>query len=119
MAAKGEGTIQAGEREVRVFFNNRALAQAEEATGKSIVALANGFSDGSVGIGDLAQLLRVGMDAARRELRLGGPAVRMTDAYEVLDWAGFAAVATAVMESVAAVLGYSAGDDDDGDGDPN
>jgi len=107
--ARGEATIIAGEREVRILFTNRALADAEAQIGKSIIAVAQGFADGSSGITETAHLLRAGMEAARRDAGEGGRTVALTDAYVVLDEAGFAAVATAVCEAIAAVLSYGAG----------
>jgi hypothetical protein len=107
MSARGEGTIQADGAEVSVLFTNRALAEAEKAIGRGIIGVAQGFQDGRSGVGDVAQLLRAGMEAARRDQRRGGQAVTLADAYEVLDAAGFTATANVVMTAVAAVLGYS------------
>lgn len=116
MAAYGEGVIVGDERDVVVFFNNRALAQVEAATGKSILAVADGFADGRTGVTDLAHILQAGMEGHRRQARAGGRPVTLNEAYEVLDEAGFSAVATTVMEAVASVLGYSNGEGPD---DPN
>jgi hypothetical protein len=107
MSARGEGTIQANGTAVTVLFTNRALAEAETAIGRGIIGVAQGFQDGRSGVGDVAQLLRAGMEAARRDERRGGRAVTLQDAYEVLDAAGFTATANVVMTAVAAVLGYS------------
>lgn len=111
MGARGEGTIQAGDREVSVLFTNRALADAEKAIGRGIIGVAQGFQDGRSGVGDVAHLLQAGMEAARRDERRGGRSVTIQDAYEVLDKAGFTAVANAVMLAVAAVLEYDGRDD--------
>lgn len=105
--ARGEGIIEANGREIRVLFTNRALAEAEAQMGKSVIGVAQGFVDGQSGITELAHLLRAGMLAARRDAG-ERRATTMVEAYKVLDSAGFAAVAAVVMESVAAVLGYSA-----------
>lgn len=113
--ARGETTIQAGEREVRVLYTNRALAEAEGALGKSIIGVAQGFSAGLSGVTELAHVLRAGMEAARRDARAGGRAIGLEEAYEVLDAAGFASVAQAVFTAVAEVLSYDGG----GDGSPN
>ena len=106
IGARGEATITAGEREVQILYTNRALAEAEQALGKSIVGVAQGFLDGTSGIYDIAQVLHAGMKAARREARERGPQVTLDQVYAVLDQAGFAAVAAAVMEAVTAVLSY-------------
>lgn len=109
--ARGETTIQAGDREVRVLFTNRALAEAEGVLGKSILGVLQGFAEGTSGVSDLVQLLRAGMEAARRDAREGGRAITLTEAYDVLDEAGFAGVAEATFEAVGAVLSYSGGED--------
>lgn len=104
--ARGEGIIQAGEREVRVLFNNRALAEAETQMGKSIVAtLSAAQAKNDIAIKDLAHILRAGMSAARRDNGKGKPAT-LIEAFAVLDWAGFSLVAKEVMTAVAAVLSY-------------
>jgi len=105
--ARGEATIQAGEREVHILFTNRALADAEAQIGKSIIGIAQGFAEGTTGVGDIAHLLRAGMEAARRDARAGGKVVTLNDAFQVLDEAGFTAVSVAVMEAVSAVLSFT------------
>ena len=107
VGARGDATIQAGEREVRVLYTNRALAEAEAQLGRSVIALAQGMSEGQCGITETAHLLRAGMEAQRRDARESGRTVTLGDAYEVLDAAGFPAVIAAVMGAVAEVLGYS------------
>lgn len=124
--ARGEGIIEVGNKEIRVLYTNRALAEAEAQMGKSVLGVAQGFASGSnqAGITEIAHLLRAGMQAARRDSGERGRPASMIEAYKVLDQAGFAAVTAVVMESIAAVLGYSANgdgsEDDDYDGDdPN
>ena len=63
--ARGDVSIQDGEREVRLLYTNRALANAERALGKSVIAVAQAFGTGGCGIYDVAQLLLAGMEAAR------------------------------------------------------
>jgi hypothetical protein len=109
--ARGEATIQAGEREVTILFTNRALAEAEGQIGKSIIGVAQGFAEGTTGIRDIAYLLQAGMEAARRDARAGGKVVTLNDAYQVLDAVGFTAVSVAVMEAVSAVLSFTGGDE--------
>ncbi len=112
--ARGEVTVEVPGREpVTVLFTNRALADAERAVGKSVLEMARGAGDGRLGIADVAQLLYVGMEAARRDARAGGRSYNVNDAYEILDAAGFAAVAAAVMEAMAAVLSYDPGEGGD------
>jgi len=115
MTARGEGIITANGREVVVLFDNRAIANAEKEMGRGIVDVVGSFQSGG-SISDVAVLLRHGMEAARRDQRLGGRAISVVDAYRVMDEAGFTAVATSIMEAVAAVLSYggSAIEDDGG-----
>jgi len=119
--ARGEAVLYAGDQEVRVLFTNKALIDFEKVSGKSVIGVAQGFMGGQAGVSEVAQLLLVGMQAARRDARTGGPAVKMADAIAVMDQVGFSDTAAAVMEAVAGVLGYSQDDaaDDDGDDDPN
>lgn len=94
--------------EITVLFTNRALAEAETALNKSVLQLARQAADGGIGIGDIAQLLAVGMEYARRDAGIPGPRLNLSDAYRVLDAVGFVAAAQAVLESLAAVLSYQA-----------
>jgi hypothetical protein len=104
--ARGDAIIKAGEREVRILFTNRALANAERQIGKSVIAVAQGFARGDTGIGDVAQLLAAGIEAARQEARTGGRATTLNDAYGVMDQVGFERATQAVMEAISAVLSY-------------
>lgn len=113
MAARGEGTIVHEDgSETHVLYTNRALADVEKSTGKSTIAIADGFASGSSGIREMAQVLRAGMEAHRRDAREGGRAVTLNDAYDVLDEVGFAAVAEVTMEGIAAVLSYGVDEED-------
>jgi hypothetical protein len=111
--ARGEAVLMVGDEQVTALYTNRALAEAERATGKTILEIARGAESGNLGIGDVAQLLHVGMEHARRESRAGGRSYTINDAWQVLDMLGFGAVAAAVFEAVAAVLSFSAEDADD------
>lgn len=104
--ARGEATIEAGDREVAVLYTNRALAEAEEQIGKSIIETSQGFAEGKIKVSDVAHLLRAGMEAARRDARTGGRPVSMPAVFEVLDEVGLVAVAEVVMIAVAEVLTY-------------
>lgn len=117
--ARGEGFIQAGDREVRVLFTNRALADSELALGKSVLEVLQGFVDSKSGILDLGQLLRNGMQAARRDSGAGRRTVTLTEAYEVMDEAGFGTVASVIMEAVGAVLGYSSENEEPPEDEPD
>ena len=110
MAVRAEQTIDADGREVRLLYTNRALADIEQQTGKSVIQIAQGFTAGNSGITDVAHALRAGMEAHRRDSRVGGKPVTMEDAYQVMDAVGFAEVAAVVMGAVAEVIGYSGKD---------
>jgi len=108
--ARGEATIQAGEREVHILFTNRALAQVEAQLGRSIIALAQGLADGTCGITEAVHLLGAGMEAARRDAGTSGGRVGLTEAYAVLDEAGYGPVVQAVSEAIAGVLAHGTGE---------
>lgn len=116
-SGRGEGIIRAGEREVRIQFNNRALAEAEQQMKRSVIGVAQGFAQGDTGITEVAHLLRAGMQAARRGR--GGKPATLIEAYLVLDEAGFSAVAEVVMTALAEVLGYDPNAAEDEEADPN
>lgn len=108
MGARSEKILKAGDREVRILFTNRALAEAEAQLGKSVIALAQGFAEGGSGVTDIATLLRSGMEASRRDTKSGGNPVTLNDAYDVMDEVGFSEVSVAVMTALAEVLSYGA-----------
>lgn len=111
MGARGERTFRVGNRDITVLFTNRALAGAERRLEKGIIGIADGLLSGVSGMTEMAVLLQVGMEAARVDARAGGNQISLDRAYEVLDEAGFSAVAVPVMEAVAAVLAYKPEDD--------
>lgn len=116
MSARGEQIITLPDgKEVAVLFTNRALADAEQQMGKSVIGVAQGFTAGQSALTDLAHLLRTGMAAARRDAGNRVP-VTMAEAYTVMDEVGFTAVAQAVMPALAAVLGYNGEDGADPNG---
>lgn len=115
MSARGEATIVHDEKEYGLLFTNRALATAEKQMGKGIIGVADGFSNGQTGIAEIAVLLQVGMEAHRRDNRLGGRTVTSLDAFNLLDEVGFTTVATKVMTAVAEVLGYESKEESEED----
>lgn len=115
--ARGEETIQVDDREVRVLFTNRALAEVEGALGRSILKVLEDFSTNESGITELAHLLRAGMEAHRKDVKAGGRMVSIGDAFEILEAVGFGAVAEPVLMAVSAVLAYATSDDEDGSDD--
>lgn len=125
--ARGEGTIEIGDREVRVLFTNRALAEVEGKLGQSIIRVLRDFASGDAGVTELVHLLRAGMEAHRKDVKAGGRMVSIGDAFEVFEAVGFKGVAEPVLLAVSAVLEYGTSDDADGgdddvngeDDDPN
>jgi hypothetical protein len=113
-----EAIITAGEREVRVLFTNRALAEVEGQLKRPIIAIAQGFADGTSGVTDVAHVLRAGMEAARRDAHQSGHPVTLNDAYAVMDELSFGEICEAVMLAVARVLSNGDGESDE-EADPN
>jgi hypothetical protein len=117
--ARGEGYLETEDGEkLAVLFTNRALVEAEQATGKNVLQFVN---QSVLGMGDVVQLLAIGLEHARRERKSRKSAYTVRDAYDLMDVAGFGEVLTVVVGAVANVLGYSAqktpADPSEGDGD--
>ncbi len=111
--ARGEATIVLSDTEQRaVLFTNRALADAERMTGKTVLQLVTAAGRGELGMADTAALLLVGMENARRDAKVGGRSFIIGDAYDVMDQVGFAECARAVMEALAAVVAYERPDNE-------
>jgi hypothetical protein len=104
--ARGEALLEVDGESYPILFTNRALAEAEQRTGKTITALARGAAQGALGVGDVAALLLTGMEAGRKDARISRKAYTMVDAYDLLDRLGFGKVAGAVFEAIGAVLAY-------------
>ena len=105
--ARGEAILRTEEREYSLLFTNRALAQAERATGKGVLQLLSAGQAQALGMNDVAQLVTLGLEAARRDNRAGGRSYTMDDTWQILDELGFVAVFAAVLEALAAVIAYS------------
>ena len=118
MGARGEATLQVGEREVGLLFTNRAIADAEEKIGKGILEILVGFEQGRGSILDTAHLVRAGMEASRRDSQVGGRPVSLPQAFEVMDEVGFTEALSTVAIAIAAVLGYDTDEAED-ELDPN
>ena len=106
MGARGEGTLRVGDREVRLLFTNRALARAESALGKTVIEIARNAATGNIGLNDTVELLRLGIEAARRENNESGKPVNINEAYELIDGVGFIEAARVVIEALSDVLSY-------------
>ncbi len=115
--ARGEATLEVDGQEYQILFTNRGLAQAERALGKPVLQLLSAIQLNSLGIGETAQLLAIGLEQARREAKAGGRSYTVDDAWQILDAIGFTSVVGVVLEAVAAVLAYS-GDKPESDSPP-
>jgi hypothetical protein len=113
--ARGEGYLELDGETFAVLFTNRALAEAERALGKSVVQIANAFGRDAIGVGDVAQLLTVGLEHARRDSRSRPQSYTINDAWDLLDKLGFAVVVEAVMLAIVQVISYRPTKDKDGE----
>ena len=111
--ARGEGQVEFHGETLPVLLTNRAIAEAEKATGKTVVQLAQAGQTGAIGMGDIAQLLRAGLEYGRRDAELRRQTYTISDAYDVMDEIGFAACAKIVFLALADVLSYRGEDDAD------
>ena len=118
MTARGEGYLRVDEDLETVLFTNRALAQAEVQLAKTVLEIATDAAEGRLGMGDVARLLVIGMQAARREAKSGRKPPNLNDAYDVMDIVGFSETARVVMEALAAVLSYDPNESKETDEDP-
>lgn len=114
--ARGEAHLTVDGEQRAVLFTNRALADAERQTGKTILQLMRGVQSNDLGMSDIVQLLQVGMEHARRADHSSTRAYTLNDAWLVLDTCGFGTVAAAVFEAIGAVMAY---DGQKGDADAN
>jgi hypothetical protein len=107
--ARGEAYLVVDGDQRPILFTNRALADAERLTGKTVLQLMRGVQNNEISMSDVVQILLVGMEHARRETRTGGPAYSIRDAWAVMDACGFGTVTARVMEAVSAVMAYEGG----------
>jgi hypothetical protein len=107
--ARGEAYLVVDGDQRAILFTNRALADAERLTGKTTLQLMRGVQSNELSISDVAQMLLVGMEHARREYHSPARAYTIADAWAVMDACGFGPVAAAVMEAIAAVMSYDGG----------
>lgn len=104
--ARGEGFLELDGETYLILFTNRAIADAERTTGKSILQLVNAGQNDSLGIGDVAHLLAVGLEWGRRDGQRQGGTYSINDAWRLLDQLGFVACLEVVLAALAAVLAY-------------
>jgi hypothetical protein len=111
--ARGESYLVVDGDQRLILFTNRALADAERLTGKTVLQLMRGVQNNELSMTDSVQMLLVGMEHARRDSRVAGRAYTIADAWAVMDACGFGSVAAAVMEAIAAVMSYDGGKQSD------
>lgn len=90
-----------------ILFTNRAIAEAEQRTGKAFLHLLRCATTGDLGVNDVANLLVTGLEAARRESG-GGKPYQITKAFELMDAVGFTQAAAAVVSALSDVLTFNA-----------
>lgn len=105
-----------GEQEVRLLFTNRALAQAETASGLTIMRIVTAMSEKDVSYKLLVALLQAGMEAARRDAGQRG-AVSPDDAWSVLEAVGYSAALVAVATAVVVVFSWDSKTESDAEAD--
>lgn len=105
---RSEVTFDSGEGTVGLLYTNRALAEVETQTGKSVWMMVEVFGKGFYPpIVDLVVLLKAGMEAYRREHDPYSTQVSTDDAYRVLDLVGYSFAVTQVMPAVGEVLFFT------------
>ena len=103
--ARGEAFLEANGESYRILFTNRAIAEAEQRTGKAFLHLLRLASIEDLGVNDVANLLVTGLEAARRETG-GGRPYQITQAFDLMDAVGFVQAAQAVVLALTAVLTF-------------
>ena len=101
--ARGEGHVEYQGETLPVLLTNRAIAEAEKATGKTMVQLAR-TSD--IGIGDVVHLLRAGLEYGRRDANLRRKVYSVDETYDIMDELGFTTCAKVVVSAMADVIAY-------------
>jgi len=115
--ARGEGILIVDDQEHRILFTNRALAEAEKRMGKSVLELAQGAMRDEVGVGEIATLLQIGLNTARKDRMGGARPLPPNTAFERMDQMGFGQATVVVLEAVGAVLAYDPDDEEEGGAD--
>ncbi len=104
--ARGEAFVAYDGQELPLLLTNRALAEAEKATGRTVVQIAQAAQTGAIGMSDIAELLRAGLEYGRRDAGTQRKPYTLNDAWDVMDALGFARCAEIVIGALAAVLSY-------------
>jgi hypothetical protein len=115
---RGKRVIEAEDRNVEILYTNYAIAQAEEDMGIPIVQFLQSVESNSFSVGDVAKLLKAGMESARMDARLGGRRVTLRDAFAVMDEVGLGQVMEQLLLAVTEVLAKGTSYEEEPD-DPN
>jgi hypothetical protein len=106
--ARGESYLELDGERYTLLYTNRAIAEAEKAIGRPAVQIVNATARGDgVATGDIANLLAVGLEYARRNHLRSGDGTTSNDAWRLLDGCGYGACLSAVIDGLVAVLSYS------------
>jgi len=116
--ARGEAYLTVDGQELPILLTNRALANVERMTGRSILRMLRDAASVELGINETAALLCEGLEQARREGRTRAQPYRMDDAWEIMDHTGFTAAMRAVMLALSTVLQYGSAESSGEDGRP-
>jgi len=104
--ARGEAVLEANGESYRILFTNRAIAEAEQRTGKAFLHLLRSATTGDLGMNDVVNLLVTGLEAARRETGVG-KSYQITQAFNLMDAVGFTQAAAAVVAALSDVLTFN------------
>lgn len=111
--ARGEAYLEMDGESLPILFTNRAIFEGERATGKGVLQILNALSDGMLRMGDVVQLLHVGLEHGRRDAGGVTKPYTLNRTWEVMDAVGFRAAMLATYEALAEVLSYSQSKDDE------
>ncbi|HUW13078.1 MAG TPA: GTA-gp10 family protein [Anaerolineae bacterium] len=117
--ARGEIHLTVAGQERALLYTLRALAEAEARLAKPMLTLLEDVSRRSVTLSEVAQLLLVGMEGARRDAQAGGRACTINDAWELMEGLGFGPALDAVTDGVLAAISYKQPGDEGGSDDEN
>ncbi len=104
--ARGEEILVHRGEELPMLLTNRALADIEQATGKTIVQLAQAAKTGDLGVSDVAEMLRAGLEYGRRDAKTRSKAYTMADVWDIMDEQGFVTCLKCAINAVASVLSF-------------
>ena len=116
--ARGEGYVEVDGERLPILLTNRALAEVEQATGRTVLQIANASETGALGVMIAGALLRAGLEYGRRDARAGGKPYTMTDVWRIMDALGFVVVLPIVIRAFAGVLAFRGSEAEETDDPP-